>query len=189
MHVPLVLVGPGVAAGTTDTPVSIRRIFFTVLDWAGLGAAHSLRADDPDPVLAEAMKPFLEFGWQPQRMIVGAAEGDPGRQGQEVYDLAADPGETHDLNATRQPAGQGADGIVGLPGAVAAAARAARRSSAADRQKLASLGYVSGGATPVVRKDAPRPADMTSCSSRSARRTACSSPGRYAKAAPLLARS
>ena len=29
-----------------------------------------------------------------------------------------------------------------------------------DRQKLASLGYVSGGATPVIRKDAPRAIDM-----------------------------
>ena len=29
------------------------------------------------------------------------------------------------------------------------------------RQKLASLGYVNAGAAPVVRKDAPRPADMT----------------------------
>ena len=29
-----------------------------------------------------------------------------------------------------------------------------------DKKKLASLGYVSAGAAPVVRKDAPRPADM-----------------------------
>ena len=45
MHVPLVIVGPGVAAGgASDTPVSTRRVFHTILDWAGLGAAHSLRA-------------------------------------------------------------------------------------------------------------------------------------------------
>src|SRR5687767_7979563 len=30
-----------------------------------------------------------------------------------------------------------------------------------SRQKLASLGYVSGGTAPVVRRDAPRAADMT----------------------------
>src|SRR4029450_9899676 len=29
------------------------------------------------------------------------------------------------------------------------------------RRKLATLGYVSAGAAPVIRKDAPRPADMT----------------------------
>ena len=37
MHVPLLLVGPGVAAaGVDDTPVSTRRVFHTILDWAGL---------------------------------------------------------------------------------------------------------------------------------------------------------
>ena len=44
MHVPLVLVGPGVAPGVGDAPVSTRRVFHTLLDWAGLEAADSLRA-------------------------------------------------------------------------------------------------------------------------------------------------
>ena len=39
-------------------------------------------------------------------------------------------------------------------------ARPRTRSSEEERRKLASLGYVSAGAAPVVRKDAPRPADM-----------------------------
>ena len=39
MHVPLVVAGPGVTAGTVETPVSIRRVYHTVLDWAGLGSA------------------------------------------------------------------------------------------------------------------------------------------------------
>ena len=37
MHVPLLLVGPGLAPGVSDTPVSTRRVFHTILDWAGLG--------------------------------------------------------------------------------------------------------------------------------------------------------
>ena len=43
MRVPLLLVGPGVAPGVSDTPVSTRRVFHTILDWAGLGEADSLR--------------------------------------------------------------------------------------------------------------------------------------------------
>jgi arylsulfatase A-like enzyme/Tfp pilus assembly protein PilF len=189
VRVPLVLVGPGVPSGASDTPVSTRRIFFTLLDWAGLGAAHSLRAADNEPVLAEAMKPFLEFGWQPQSMIVdGRRKAILAGKSQEVYDLAADPGETHDL-----------DGTIVLPAAVrttlwdypvpspAAAAQRAAALSAADRQKLASLGYVSGGATPLVRKDAPRPADMTKLFDRIGDADGLFVAGRYAEAAPLLA--
>jgi choline-sulfatase len=190
VHVPLVLVGPGIAAGATDTPVSTRRIFFTVLDWAGLGAAHSLRAGDPDPVLAEAMKPFLEFGWQPQSMIVnGHRKAILAGKVQEIYDVAADPGETHDLQATviLPPAVRTALWDYPVP-SLAAAAQNAPPLSAEDRQKLASLGYVSGGATPLVRKDAPRPADMTKLFEAIGEADGLFAAGRYAKAAPLLAK-
>src|SRR3954468_12349856 len=37
MHVPLVLPAPGLASGVSDTPVSTRRIYHTVLSWAGVG--------------------------------------------------------------------------------------------------------------------------------------------------------
>ncbi len=36
VHVPLLLVGPGIRTGLSDTPVSTRRVFQTILDWAGL---------------------------------------------------------------------------------------------------------------------------------------------------------
>ena len=70
MHVPLLLVGPGVAAGVSDAPVSTRRVYHTLVDWAGLGATDSLRAPKDEVVLGEAMKPFLAYGWQPQVMAV-----------------------------------------------------------------------------------------------------------------------
>ena len=45
MHVPLVLVGPGRRRRRrATTPVSTRRIFDTVLDWAGIDAPNSLRS-------------------------------------------------------------------------------------------------------------------------------------------------
>ena len=58
MHVPLVIMGPGVAPGVSDTPVSTRRVFHTILDWAGLGSAGSLRGSEAEIVLGEAMKRF-----------------------------------------------------------------------------------------------------------------------------------
>jgi arylsulfatase A-like enzyme len=59
MHVPLVIAGPGVEPGVTDSPVSTRRIFQTVLDWAGIDNTDSLRGGGPEVVLGEAMKPYL----------------------------------------------------------------------------------------------------------------------------------
>ena len=37
MRVPLAVIGPGVHSATIEVPVSTRRIFHTILDWAGLG--------------------------------------------------------------------------------------------------------------------------------------------------------
>lgn len=191
MHVPLVLMGPGVTAGTTETTVSTRRIYYTLVDWAGLGAAHSLRADEADIVLGEAMKPFLEYGWQPQVMSVqgrfktilsGRVEG---------YDVIADAGERTDLaagpeipNALRNAL---YDYPVPTPGAVPESGGLNSGGLNDDaRQKLASLGYVSGGATPVVRKDAPRAVDMTSLLATLEQVSSLFVSGRYAQAIPLL---
>lgn len=103
MHVPLVLAGPGVTADVIAQPVSTRRIFRTVLDWAGLGAEDSLRAGSPaaEVVLGEAMKPFLQYGWQPQTMGVEGSRKAIYAGRLEVYDVAADPRE----HTTFPPAG------------------------------------------------------------------------------------
>jgi len=159
MHVPLLVVGPGVAPGLNDTPVSTRRVFHTILDWAGLGAADSLRVPKDEIVLGEGMKPFLAYGWQPQVMAV---EGrlkviQAGRP--EVYDLVADPRETRDLATTAELSRPLRTALREYP----VPSLAPQPSSALgedERRQLASLGYVSVGATPVARRDAPRPVEM-----------------------------
>ncbi len=161
MRVPLVLVGPGVAPGVVDAPVSARRVFHTLVDWAGLEAASSLRAPGDEIVLGEAMKPFLAYGWQPQVMAI---EGSlklirAGRS--EAYDLASDPGETRDVAATAAPSRPLRDALREYPVPSLAAAAAPPAISDEQARKLASLGYVSAGVAPVVRADAPRPADMS----------------------------
>ena len=161
MRVPLLLVGPGISAGVSDTPVSTRRVFQTLLDWAGLEAADSLRAPKQEVVLSEAMKPFLAYGWQPQVMAV---EGrlkviQAGRQ--EVYDVVADPREAHDLGASAPPSRPLRTALLDYPTPSTASPPAAEALDEDERRKLASLGYIGAGAAPVVRKDAPRPVDMS----------------------------
>ena len=160
MHVPLVLIGPGVAAGVNEAPVSTRRIFHTILDWAGIDTANSLLRGDTEVVAGEAMKPFLDYGWQPQVMAV---EGNhkailAGRL--EVYDVVADPAETHDLAAGASLSRQARATLQEYPVPSMDARQSDANLSDEERRKLAALGYVSSVARPVVRKDAPRPADM-----------------------------
>jgi arylsulfatase A-like enzyme/Tfp pilus assembly protein PilF len=189
MHVPLVAVGPGASPGTTDAPVSTRRVFFTILDWAGLGSEHSLlRSSAPagEIVLGEGMKPFLEYGWQPQVMAVSGTFKAIEAGKIETYDLASDPREARNL-------GGGANFPPGLRKAMddypipsPAAARIPDNLDDAARRRLASLGYISAGAAPVVRKDAPRPADMTELLDTIDKASGLFTAGLYAKAMPLL---
>src|SRR5690606_3376148 len=146
---------------------------------------QSLRVAEPEVVLGEAMKPFLEYGWQPQVMgVVGGFKAI--RAGRiEVYDLSVDPGETRDL-------GPGAE----LPGAlhralddypVPAPGEASEADTLAEDQKrqLASLGYVGRTAAPVVRRDAPRPVDMVPLFATLDRASALFVEERYTEAIPL----
>jgi tetratricopeptide (TPR) repeat protein len=163
MHVPLVMSGPGVSAGEENTPVSTRRVFHTIMDWAGRASPESLRAPAiaPEVVLGEAMKPYLQYGWQPQIMAVDGTQKAILAGRTEVYDLAKDPNETTDLKtaATLPASIRTAMDDYPVP-SLAAPAAAPSALDAEAKQKLASLGYVSATATPAVRKDAPRPVDM-----------------------------
>ncbi|HEX9186191.1 MAG TPA: sulfatase-like hydrolase/transferase, partial [Vicinamibacteria bacterium] len=161
MHVPLAIVGPGVAPGTSDAPVSTRRVFHTVLDWAALGGALSLRGGEPEIVLGEAMKPFLAYGWQPQVMAVEGATKAILAGRTEVYDVVADPGETRDLGEAARLSRPLRTALRDYPRPSLEAPPPSDALGEEERLELASLGYVSASASPVVRKDAPRPVDMT----------------------------
>ena len=159
-HVPLLLVGPGVAPGVTDAPVSTRRVYHTVLDWAGLGPANSLRGSVTEVVLAEAMKPFLQYGWQPQTMAVEGRQKAIRAGRLEVYDVIADPGEKRDLSADVTPSRDVRTALLEYPAPSLEPPPAADALGEEERRQLASLGYVAAGTVPPVRKDAPRPVDM-----------------------------
>ncbi len=163
MHVPLAIGGPGVPIDAIDEPVSTRRIFHTILDWAGLDAANSLRAaggSSADVVLGEAMKPYLSYGWQPQIMAVAGRQKAIFAGTTEVYDVAGDPAETKNLGSGANLPARVRTTLDEYPVPSPDAARASEALSDEARRSLASLGYVSASAPPIVRKDAPRPADM-----------------------------
>lgn len=189
MRVPLVLVGPGVGLGVVDTPVSTRRIFETILDLAGLGGALSLRATiTPEVILGEAMKPFLEYGWQPQIMAVDGVHKAIFAGRNEVYDVTADPKESKDLASSVTLSRSMRTALKDYPIPAPGLASAPSSLSDEDRKKLASLGYVSAGAAPVVRKDAPRPVDMIGLFDVIEKASDLFVRGEYARAIPLLER-
>lgn len=163
MHVPLAVAGPGVTPGDEDTPVSTRRIFHTIMDWAGLSTPESLRAPEikSEVVLGEAMKPYLQYGWQPQIMALEGHQKAILAGPTEVYDLKADPSESTDLKtaATLPASMRTAMDDYPVP-SLSAPAPSSSPIDAEAKQKLASLGYVSATTAPTVRKDAPRPVDM-----------------------------
>jgi choline-sulfatase len=207
MHVPLVIVGPGVGPGTSDRPVSTRRVYHTILDFAGVDSAQSLRgaagetrdagrgaqsdagdAGDAEVVLGEAMKPFLEYGWQPQVMAVGGRYKAILSGRVESYDIATDPAEAHNLGSGAALPPGVRKALDDYPVPSPANARAAESLDEDAKRRLASLGYISSGAAPVVRKNAPRPADMTAMMDVIERASGLFADGRYKECIPLFER-
>jgi tetratricopeptide (TPR) repeat protein len=139
----------------------MRRVFNTILDFANLESTDSLRGSGSEVVLGEAMKPFLEYGWQPQVMAVEGTRKAILAGKLEVYDVARDPAEARSLGsgANLDPAFR--KRLEDYPTPSPEAARAPDSLDDDAGRRLASLGYVSAGAAPIVRKEAPRPADMT----------------------------
>lgn len=187
MHVPMVLVAPGVAPGTSAAPVSTRRIFHTVLDLAGMDATQSLRGNEVEPVIAgEAMKPFLDYGWQPQVMAVeGRMKTIHARQ-VETYDVIADPRETRNLGPQAEMSRAVRATLRDYPLPVQGVAAAETPATEEDRKKLASLGYVASTARPVIRHDAPRPIEMVKLFPILDEAASLFVNERYAAAIPLL---
>jgi choline-sulfatase len=188
MHVPLLVAGPGVNAGVADTPVSTRRIYNTILGWAGLDPTNTLLRKHEPEVMGEAMKPFLDYGWQPQVMAIERRLKTIMAGSLEVYDIVADPGETHNL-AGRVSLPRGVRrSLRDYPIPTLAEAASSSTLTEEERRQLASLGYVSAGARPVIRKDAPRPADMAPLFPLLDEAAALFVREQYAQAIPLLER-
>ena len=164
MRVPLIIAGDDIAPGSVARSVSIRQVFDTVLEWAGVNGERSLLGENSEPVLAEALKPYLQYGWQPQFMAVlngikMIQSGDI-----EVFDVQADPGETNNLlgSIDLAPELQGALSAYGSRALDALNSQAEKPETLSQKtvERLASLGYVGTSGQPILRDAAPSPKDM-----------------------------
>ncbi|MBL8138713.1 MAG: sulfatase-like hydrolase/transferase [Acidobacteria bacterium] len=176
LRVPLIVQGPRARRGTVDDLVSLVDVAPTVLDWLGVAApamdgrvlapdgAHQAPLPEGRVVYAETHAPFEDFGWSPLRAVRDGTTKYILAPTPELYDLAADAGETTNLAAARQ-----AD-AARLKAAIARVA-AARVPAAANaltpeaRRRLQALGYL-GGAGPAPGTPLADPKDRRALAAR-----------------------
>ena len=108
-----------------------------------LAAAAGERTEEPATYF-EALSGQLNRGWAPLRGVIRSGEKFIDLPIPELYDLAADPGETHNLAATRP---QGLDALRGALAPFRAEDRGARPAPESEetRERLRALGYVASG--------------------------------------------
>jgi arylsulfatase A-like enzyme len=164
LQVPLVMRGPGIAAGTVaEAPVGLIDIFPTALAKLGLAAGQSDGVDlspalagHPLParsLYAESFAPLIDFGWAPLRALRRDRWKYIEAPTPELYDLAGDPAESRNVYASNvavaQPLALDIDAISG-PDLQAGSGRPGESESA---RRLGALGYLGGGRTAVGRPD------------------------------------
>ncbi|MFI5216488.1 MAG: sulfatase [Candidatus Limnocylindria bacterium] len=154
-RIPLLIAGPGIPAGrSVAAPVGLVDVAPTLLalagarplpDAAGRDLSPLLFGEDGAPANAyfETLAPQLDFGWSPLLGLRSGALKYIRAPRQELYDLAADPGEQRSLAASRPEL------VASLDAALEARLRAAPRRAAtpldvtpAESAALAALGYL-----------------------------------------------
>jgi choline-sulfatase len=160
LHVPLVVHGPGVKAGTrVDTLVRSVDLFPTLLEMAAIGGpATSGRSVAPafrggpladEPSFAESLVPLVHYGWSDLRTVRDGRWKYILAPRPELYDLDRDPREVSNL-VDAEPARARAM-RAGLEQRLRVEQSAARSEPAAAAvppdllEKLGALGYVSPG--------------------------------------------
>jgi choline-sulfatase len=161
VRVPLILRLPGrsLAGRRVTTQISLTDIAPTVRRLTGLPAAPADGADlsplfdaphAPDrPAFSESDYPAFVLGWSPMRALRLSGRKYIEAPRRELYDLRADPGELSNLYKGEDAVRDLARALVPI---VARKPLAESTSSATDPEtakKLASLGYISGGAAAV----------------------------------------
>lgn len=161
-HVPFILTAPfGELRGVrVASQVSVVDVFPTLLGLSGIeppahlhgrslvGAMRTPREPRPGFAYGESMVPSLQYGWAPLQTLRTARFKLIQAPRPELYDLAADPGETENVIARH---GMEAEELrQRLERLVADTSRGAPEPEAADLDKrtlesLAALGYVGAG--------------------------------------------
>lgn len=163
LHVPLIIAGPGLPARRVESPVGHVDIAPTILAWLGVAGPGRLDGRSllsprqlPDARLLyfEALDANLTRGWAPLIGVITDGWKYIDLPIPELYDLAQDPAESHNLAASDP------DRVRQLRSRLAAltnerrptAGGAASEPDAETARRLASLGYV-GSLQPGGRRD------------------------------------
>jgi arylsulfatase A-like enzyme len=155
LHVPLLVKLPGAArAGTSvGSPAGLRDLVPTIAAQLGVKAPAAARGRDllaageaaAAGVYGETYYPRIHLGWSELRSLVDARYHLIDGPRPELYDLARDPAERRDVLAERpQVASAMRAALLASAGDFVAPAPASRE----ERERLASLGYLAGGALP-----------------------------------------
>lgn len=176
LHVPLIVKPPGrPTPRVVEEPVSLVDLMPTVLDFAGVSIPSGLqgvslrgaiRGEAPPrrALYFESLAGALSFGWAPLHGLRRGPYKYVEAPKPELYDLAADPSEGSNLSGTHaEVAGdlrlelrEVSEAWERLPGGESAAAPM----DAETRDRLASLGYLGGGALPTKDAGGRDPKDL-----------------------------
>lgn len=171
LHVPLWIVTPErPAAGRRVTkPVSLVDVMPTVLDGLGVPVPTEISGRsmkpalggvdwDPSDCYSETDFPLAVHGWAPQRSLTTTKWKYIRTTRCELYDLAADPFELHNL-AEELPdeAARLDQSLANLESGMRHAEYQTLNLSDRERKKLESLGYLSSGTKPVINNGQPLP--------------------------------
>jgi arylsulfatase A-like enzyme/Flp pilus assembly protein TadD len=155
LHVPLLMRGPGIKAGRVTARVRLVDLAPAVLEaaqmrpWPAMQGVSLLRATEDRPVYAATEYPRRAFGWSPlvswraDRFLYVRAPRP------ELYDVTADPTQSHDIAATRSRVVTGIDAELEkfVKNTAAGGATTGAAVDPAIAERLAALGYVSGSAS------------------------------------------
>ena len=169
LRIPLIVAGPGVQAGVDANQSRILDVMPTILDLAGVAIpkavqGRSLVRDVPGkrvdaPVLSETWYPRHHFGWSELVAIRDGRYKFVAAPRRELYDLEADPGETHDLAASNPARADALERALReqLSGMSAQPPSASPRPVDSDvEQRLRALGYVGASVSPQYLENRPR---------------------------------
>jgi arylsulfatase A-like enzyme/tetratricopeptide (TPR) repeat protein len=169
VHIPMIVAGPGV--GTREIPDQVRivDVMPTALDLLGVPAPPSVQGVSLRPLArgerlslvahSESWYPRYHYGWSDLQTIQDGRFKYIRAPRPELYDLAADPGETNDLS------GRDTTRVLAMERALAghleqtesaSAAKGPQSVDAETEERLAALGYVGGGGGGRHLEDRPR---------------------------------
>jgi len=172
LRVPLLMRGPGIRPGTR-IPVVARSVdlFPTLLELSGVPAPKTRRvlagrslaaamrggnrALDEAPAFAESLTPRIHYGWSDLRSVRDGRWKFVLAPRPELYDLARDPGERHDLAADEPARARALRAALEQQLRSEESALSAGASRPGDVpldlvERLGALGYVSGGNNPAM---------------------------------------